>query len=270
MKRSNLIGAVCVSVLLWHVRADELPPGVPSPLAPDGKQTAAMTFTTKAYHDEAFRLLLREANLVAKELALPEKLPITETDVVRAFIAPFGYAYAKKAIGNITTGKYFYGVGADNKFSDFAKAQLDEACFDYRDRYQLPIREIDTNGAHLLATQFLAAMRVDVRALEKDCQTRIKVNDFWNGVEPGKQIKSKTFVPLYDISWAAPNKARNFGVAASVELFTPTKTLLQLQVYYPEYILRKPIVFTNLAELLTSTSAPPTGVKSPNMDPPKR
>lgn len=59
---------------------DDLPPGVPSPIGPDGKYTPALMFTTKAYHDEALRLVLQEANRVAAELRLPEKLPITEAD----------------------------------------------------------------------------------------------------------------------------------------------------------------------------------------------
>jgi hypothetical protein len=61
---------------------EDLPPGVPNPIGPNGKYTPALMFTTKAYHDEAFRLVLQEANRVAAELRLPEKLPITEADLV--------------------------------------------------------------------------------------------------------------------------------------------------------------------------------------------
>jgi len=40
---------------------------------------------------------------------------------------------------------------------------------------------------------------------------------------------------------------------ADVELFLPTKKLLQLDVDDPKYILRKPLVFTNLASLFPGT-----------------
>jgi hypothetical protein len=43
---------------------------------------------------------------------------------------------------------------------------------------------------------------------------------------------------------------------AYVTLFAPTKTLLQLKVYDPKYILRKPLAFTNLAALFPDTNAP--------------
>src|SRR6266850_949186 len=126
MRVSNLIGILCVSRLFFTATAAELPPGVPSPLAPDGTYTDAIRFTTKAYQEEAFKLVLQEANLVAKELRLPEKLPINRSHVVRAFISPFGDAYANRRIGNITTENYVYGVAADNKFSVLHKTHLDE------------------------------------------------------------------------------------------------------------------------------------------------
>jgi hypothetical protein len=47
---------------------------------------------------------------------------------------------------------------------------------------------------------------------------------------------------------------------ASMMLFTPTKTLLQLCVRDPKYILRKSLVFTNLDSLIRNcagNSAPP-------------
>ena len=54
--------------VLFAGLGDDLPPGVPNPIGPDGKYTPALMFTTKAYHDEALRLVLQEANRVASQI----------------------------------------------------------------------------------------------------------------------------------------------------------------------------------------------------------
>lgn len=79
-------------------------------------------FSTKAYEQEAFRVLVREANRVAEELKLPEKLPITESNVTDKFISPFGYSYMRRRIGRIATAQYSYAVVQGNKFSDLTVA----------------------------------------------------------------------------------------------------------------------------------------------------
>jgi hypothetical protein len=59
------------------------------------------------------------------------------------------------------------------------------------------------------------------------------------------------FVPVYDVGWS-----RGEAGVASVRVFTPTKQLLQLRVEDPNYIMRSPLVFTNLADLLSQTNEP--------------
>jgi hypothetical protein len=60
--------------------------------------------------------------------------------------------------------------------------------------------------------------------------------------------------PVYYVSWL--KKTGGIGGVASVRLFLPAKTLLQFRVEDSKYILRPPIAFTNLAELLSQTNAP--------------
>jgi hypothetical protein len=256
MKWRFITAVYCASTLIIAAAAWDLPPGVPNPIAPDGTHTDAIRFTTDAYRKEAFRLLLEEANAVAKDLELAEGLPITESEIVSRFISPFGDAYANRRIGNITTSKYSYGVEADYKFNDLARTHMDALCFEYQQKYRISIKQIDTNAAYQLTTQFLARLQVDVQALDRECQVAVKPSDFWNGVAPGAKLTAKTFVPIYNVSWISPNKAKNFGVAASVQVFAPTKTLLQLSIDEPKYLCRKPLVFTNLAELLSTTNRP--------------
>ena len=73
------------------------------------------------------------------------------------------------------------------------------------------------------------------------------------------------FVPVDDVGWCKPWKP-TLGIivedhgkceaVVSVQLFAPTKTLLQMHVEDPKYIFRGPIIFTNLAKLLSRTNAP--------------
>jgi len=64
----------------------------------------------------------------------------------------------------------------------------------------------------------------------------------------------KHFVPVYWVYWMGKTPGTS-GNIAQIELFQPTKTLLQLRVNKPEYILRPPLVFTNLAELFPGQAA---------------
>ncbi len=234
--------------------ADSLPPGVPSPIGPDGKYTPALMFTTKAYHDEAFRMVLREANRVAAELRLPEKLPITETDLVGRFISSFGYAHVKKAIGNVTTSNYTYYVSQGNKFCYLEGTHQDADCRRYQRLYTWPLSRMDTNQAYQLAAQWLAAASMDVVALNRDCSVFVQPDRDYVHPPQGK------FVPVYYVSWRKrnPRAGRVADVPAGVRVFTPDKILLQLRVEDPKYILRAPVVFTNLPFLLSQTNEPAT------------
>jgi hypothetical protein len=212
-------------------------------------------FTTRAYQREAFKLVLQEANRVAKELRLPEKLPITETDLVEAVVTPFGFNYLHQRIGSVTTKQYCYFVSYGNKFNDLEGTHQTEDCYKFQDSYTWPVSRVNTNEAYQLATQWLAAVHMDVKAMERDCRITIKPDNVYVHPPRGK------FVPIYDISWVRKGYVPNGDVrnmisndVASVMLFTPTKTLLQLDVMDPKYILRKPLVFTNLDSLLPGTA----------------
>jgi hypothetical protein len=204
-------------------------------------------FTTPAFQEEGLRLVLEEANRVSRELQLPESLPITRSNLTHAFISPFGYTYIRKKIGNVTTSNFWYGVEQDYKLSDLGIANYDERCREYWQKYQWPISRLDTNAPYPLATQWLAAVRMDVAGLNRDCDMHVSVSPYWNDVELGEIPKDK-FTPMYCVWWS-PKGTRGTTGGALVEVFLPTKTLLQLKVRDPKYILRPSLVFTNLAAL---------------------
>jgi hypothetical protein len=229
-------------------KPDDLPPGVPHVVDTNGNVfSIEPIFTTRAFQEEGLRLVIAEANAVANDLHLPEPLPITKSNLTHAFIAPFGYTYVRKRLGNVTTSNYSYNVGYDFKFSDLTVAKYDERCLDYCRKYQWPISRLDTNTPYLLATQWLVAVHADVAGLNRDREVHVAVSPVWSGAELGDIPKGK-FTPMYCVWWTLRGSTGK-QAEALVELFLPTKTLLQMIVDNPKYMLRPPITFSNLAEL---------------------
>ena len=99
------------------------------------RQTLAeLTFTTPAYQKEALRLIIEEANGAASQLNLVETLPIMQSNLVEVYITSPRIAHGMKALGNITTTNYSYGVTMGNKLS-FITKHFDDVM--YRDFDQL-------------------------------------------------------------------------------------------------------------------------------------
>ena len=254
---------------IYNEAFPKLPPGVPRTVDTNGNVLFIDTmFTTRAFQEEALRLVIEEANKVAKELQLPESLPITRTNLTHAFIGAFGFVYEDKSLGNVTTSNYWYGLVRDCKFSRVTVAKIDDRCHDYAEKYQRPIEQLDTNAAFQLATQWLAAVRMDVQGLNRDYDVHVDLDPYWNNVRMG-ELPRRSFSPIYYVSWLAKGRPPySAGGGASVELFLPTKTLLSLSVDDPKYILRQRVVFTNLAALFPgkatiTTNYPPKSPPTP-------
>ena len=195
--------------------------------------------TTSAYRQEALQLVIAEANRVAQELNLPENLPITERNIIQAFISP--PQMVKVGLGNITTSNYTYYVTVGDKFSYLEKHFSDVMNKDYAElkaQYLWPMSRMDTNAAFQSATQWLAAASMDVEAINRDCDVHVEA--FTPEGKGGAH-----FVPLYRVYWTE-KKGNSFTPAASVEFLEPTKTLRQLRVNKTEYILRPSLQITNI------------------------
>ena len=203
-----------------------------------------LKYTTETYQNAAFDLVLREANLVAQQLHLPEKLPITRTDVVDSYISPLGTAQHTKRIGKIATRRYAYYVSNDNKFCYLDSTSQEEDYRRWQAQYSWPLAKLDTNGAYQMATQWLASAAMDVEALNHDCQKHIQA-----GVLK-QRSKDSRFLPIYWVYWTKGGEGQ--GCVASVKLFMPTKALVQLRVEQSKYILRQPLQVTNSAANLSS------------------
>jgi len=238
--------------------ADDLPPGVPNPIGADGKKTDAIMFTTPAYRDEATRLILLEANKVASELKLADDLPITKENARQIYISPFGMCWVDKTVGNVETANYIYYVSQGDKFSYLEGTHQNEDCQKYMRQYLWPVSDINTNAALIQATQWLKAASMDVNGLNRNFQVIVKADSDYIHCPPGK------FVPVYDVAWCKKwkpvpgiiySQTPEWDSVASVRFFAPTKTLMQLRVEDPKYILRPPLVFTNLTKLLLGTNS---------------
>jgi hypothetical protein len=208
----------------------------------------ALVYTTPAYRKEALRLVIAEANRVAQELNLPEKLPIEETNLVAAYIPPPKMAQRLGGVGNVTTSNYVYYVSVAGKFSFLDHTHMEQERLKMRHQSLLPISRMDTNSAYQMATQWLNAVEMNVPALVSNCDVHVEV------VLPEGE-NSNHFVPLYTIYWTSRQPAAH-GAVATVEYYQPTKTLLKLRVSKPEYILRPPLQITNLDFLLSQTNSP--------------
>jgi len=239
------------------VRAGEdvtLPKGFPDPLGGSERYGPHFLLTTAAYEKEARRLLFEEATKVATELGLPEELPLTESNIVRSYIPTFGYAYINKSVGNVESRRYTYIAGKAWRFSTLTIANMSGVCASYARQYRWPSDRLDTNAAYNLATQWLAAVSMDVAGLNRDCVMHAVPTPHWNRFRLNTPFTNTTFTPIYYVYWVPRQTTNGFAVAA-VELFAPDKTLLHLSVQEPEYILRKPLHFTNLDELLANPTS---------------
>lgn len=198
----------------------------------------ALTYNPPSYQKYILSLLTDEANRVAAELRLPEGLPITETNLVDLYVTPPLLARGLRALGNISTKNYSYYVSVGYRFSSLVKQGLQSDYLSWQMAYKWPISQLDTNAAYQLATQFLAAVQIDVGRLNRDCALQIEAL-----MPHGK--KGRSFVPLYWVYWV-PKSFQGEGSIASVELFLPKRLLLQMHISRAEYILRKPLVVTNI------------------------
>lgn len=221
----------------------------PSGVTDTNRPGPALTFTTPGYQKESLRLMIQEANLVATELRLPERLPITESNVMESFVEPYGGALVLQALGEVSTSNYMYSMGEDNKFCCLELLDQVKALRSWSKEYRWPLSRENTNAAYQLATQWLDSVSMDVAGLNRDCDLRV------SPIILNRSSTNDVFFPAYWIIWTKGGWGH--GSVAYVQLFLPTKTLIQLVVKDSKYILRKPIVFTNLTELISETNSMP-------------
>jgi hypothetical protein len=214
-------------------------------------------FTTKAYQNQALTRMSEEANGVAHALNLPEKLPIVEKSLVAKYISPPLLARGLGGVGNITSENFMYCVSRGKKFSYLIGTHQEDDCRLWQQQHSWSKTNADSQVAYQLATQWLAAVSMDVQGLNRDLRLVVKPDSISHRPERG------TFLPVYRVSsckkWKSTpgfnySNKPEWEPVASVRVFVPTKTLMELRVEDSKYILRAPVVFTNLDFLLSQTN----------------
>lgn len=199
------------------------------------------------YKREALNLLIREANEFCRSLELPDKLPITSSNLLEASVAAPAVSDRLGRFGAIRTERFVYSSFFGNKLSVLSTnlSQQDEPRYLalIKQKYLLPKSEVNTNAAYALATQLLARAFVDVGALERDFPAKV---EFW--------ALGSRFVPLYTVVWE-----RGAGVpsdeAARVQVLLPERALKLLSVERPEYIMRPSLLVTNRESVSTKAGS---------------
>jgi hypothetical protein len=193
------------------------------------------------YRGEVVRLLIEEANRVAHDLQLDERLPIVEADLVERHVPGLPMAQKTRIVGNISTSNYTYYVSIDNKFSFLERTGLSREYERLKQQYLWPMSRLDTNAAITIATQLLSSVSMDVDSLNREA--RVNVMAFTPEGEDGAH-----FVPVYWVYWMPKDTSRN-GSIATVQLLLPTRLVLQLRVERSKYILRRPLPVEKLQAL---------------------
>jgi hypothetical protein len=198
------------------VRVDDpkglkLPRGVPRGVDPDGNViTIDSWFTTPEYERTAIQMVLQEANRVAADMRFDDEvLPITETNVTRLRVSPFGFSYKFDVLGGVVaTSNYVYLIGRANKFSGLVVANYDQTCLRLN-KTMSPLEQMDTNAAYQVATQWLTTAGVDVTGLNRDCKLHAAVSPHWSGLGKLGNMPTKDFAPIYYVWWTSPQKDAN-------------------------------------------------------------
>jgi hypothetical protein len=214
--------------------------------------------TTAAYEQAAIDTLLDEVNQIALELELPERLPITRSDLIETRISTPFWAESTGQFGFVSTSNYYYYANAANKLSsivpNFGTDDIRRPAYldSLRKRYLLPKAQMDTNAAYAMATQWLAKAGMNVEALERDAEK----------VDVSAWVIGNRFVPIYVVRWQRLGLYRGdqgppeFESIGAVNLVAPERRLLQMDMDRARDIKRKPLAVPDRDRLLQQADDP--------------
>jgi hypothetical protein len=231
----------------------------------------AYLHTTLAYQSAVVQLMIGQANFDAQQLHLKESLPIlapANNNEWTVAMPPDGVT------GGFATSNYLYRFNAGRLISiektpqSRAISSADEAAPSL----------LDTNGAYQLARQELAALSVDVAALESryphqaiqyasrppttthrernHTADRFRAHDHDRANTADEAVNSVTNItkfPLFQVSWGGghgPQSLKRTSTQVSLEILGSTRQCTGLHIYNPELLKAPPLQVTNAAALL--------------------
>src|SRR5690348_15714438 len=135
----------------------------------DNPNFQRLLFTPTAYRDEALRLMIGDADRTAKELNLPDHLPITRTSIVKYFVTPPRLFRYTRTIGTITTSNYLYAPYAGKGFV-LVRSDLSTAEARLRSQCLWPTNKINKSTAYRDVTEILRKADIAVDVLNHNCR----------------------------------------------------------------------------------------------------
>lgn len=194
-----------------------------------------------AYKAAVLRLLLPEASFVSERLRLPPPHPIQVNDVQKAYISSPEMLRPGATIVTTNVLFIFDFYDSGKLYAVRNKLHHDER-FDLYPEWARTPSLVNSTGAHQLATQWLAAIDVDVKALEQKYEHQVEQAYYWD--PPG--TTNKTMLPIFNVAWGTnyPNE-----YPAQVRILGTTKELMELHLSEPSLSRRPPLVITNAMEL---------------------
>ncbi len=193
----------------------------------------------------ALSYLLGEADYHVHQLNLPCPSLLQRTNLAEARVV----GGKERFLAYVTTTNYSFAFHEDGFLHTLAKRRPPDADAhipEYHKFLAQQYSELDTNGAHQLATQWLAAVGVDVQRLEEMYAHQVTFPKLDKAVKVvhGSRAEKTRVVPRFWITWGkfgSPGLDPGAPYAAQVELIGPTKELAELAVCVRSLSSRPPI-----------------------------
>lgn len=206
---------------------------------------------TLAYQVAAMMLMLAEVNFFCEQTGVPHDRPFDLTDVRSG--SHIGPPFLKSFGGSVLTDKLFFGFGSGHLANywqrQFMPGSSDQAIRSRNLELSMMSSLIDEGEAVHLATNWLAALNIDLPALEEKYRREIVQWRFHPDGPQGEVL----MLPVYQIEWrgnilrSRPNVE---SAVVTVTVFGVTKEMVKLSILDDSLFLRPAIKFEELKKLL--------------------
>lgn len=197
-------------------------------------------------------LMVSDANFFSSQTALPNGPTLSGTDVqAGSHVGPY---MPKDFGGSLLTEHYRFGFGWGH-LATFSKRGFmpQDSAKGVKGR-NLELAQftslIDTNSAYVLATNWLSAIGVDVRAMEK--KYRLNLNQ-WRYYTEGTIEGKTTMLPVFNVEWIGHilrTQTNRESVVVRVTIFGATKELVNYLVLDDSLFVRPRIAIKDAEKLL--------------------
>jgi hypothetical protein len=147
-----------------------------------------------AYKYVAVAVMLAEANFLSDRLQLPIGHPIHEYNLSRQLVFDPIVFSALGAGGRIDTDQYAFSFVKARRYIIKLHSFEGKNMADENEILSRGTSQIDTNGAYLLASNWLSLIQVDVRELEKTNYAEVRQRFYYGAMG---QIK----LPVFEVRW---------------------------------------------------------------------